>query len=223
MSTEQNRKNIEVRPELADDWSVLFAWRDGDKHAAKQLAARYFSILMRFFLNKVRDVDDAADLVSETFLGCAASKTRAENVGSFRSYLFAVAMNKLRGYYRTQAKRRRELDDFAQVCVADSLARTPSSIIARAEEAQLLVNALRRLTLAQQIVVELNYLEGMRGTEIAELLDLPRSTVYTHLRRGKQRLETIVRELACNPKLARSTVMGLNTWALEVRAKIPQL
>ncbi|MCB9753534.1 MAG: sigma-70 family RNA polymerase sigma factor [Myxococcales bacterium] len=206
--------------ELVDDWTVFFAWRDGDERAAEQLATRYFAILMRFFLNKVRDVEDATELVSETFLGCAASKSRAARSRSFRSYLFAIAMNKLRGYYRTQAKRRRELEDFAEVCVADTLGRSPSSIIARAREVQLLVNALRRLTLAQQIVVELNYFEGMRAAEIAELLELPRSTVYTHLRRGRQRLESIITELASSPELAQSTVMGIETWAVEVRAKI---
>ena len=81
---------MESQPE--DDWSLLFAWRDGDQRSADQLAARYFPVLMRFFLNKVRNVDDAAELVSETFLGCSASKDRSERSGSFRSYLFAIAM-----------------------------------------------------------------------------------------------------------------------------------
>lgn len=176
---------------------------------------------MRFFLNKVRDVQDAEELVSDTFLGCIASKARAERTGAFRSYLFAIAMNKLRGYYRKQVKRRRELEDFEEVCVADSLGHSPSSIIEKAEEEQLLVNALRRLTLAQQIVVELKYFDVLSGPQIAHLLGLPPPTVYTHLRRGRARLGELVRELAANPELAESTVTGLESWALRVRARIP--
>ncbi len=210
-----------VDRQATDDWSLLSAWRDGDSSSGDQLAARYFPLLMRFFLNKVRKVDDASDLVAETFLGCSASKHRSVETGSFHSYLFAIAMNKLRHYHRKQTKRQRELDDFAEVCVDASLGPSPSSIIARAQETRLLVRALRRLTLAQQIVVELAYFEQMRGPEIAELLGAPPSTVHTHLCRGRERLATIVTELAQNSALAESTVSGLETWAREVRVNIP--
>jgi len=204
------------------DWTLLCAWRDGDQGAGEALATRYFGFMTRFFLNKVRDSNTAADLVSETFLGCVSSKDRVDDSGRFRSYLVAIAMNKLRGYYRKQAKRRRELDDFADVCVAQSLPRTPSSLLAHAQEAQLLVAALRRLTLAQQIVLELNAFEGLRGPEIAEVLGVPVATVYTHLRRGRQRLTIIINELTTDPQLATSTVTNLEGWARAVRAKVDE-
>ena len=203
-----------------DDWSLLLDWRRGDTRAGERLATRYFGILTRFFLNKVRDADDAADLVSETFLACTSSRERVAGPGAFRPFLFAIAMNKLRGYYRKQAKRRRELDDFADVCVANAMPRTPSSLLAQAREARLLVRGLRRLSLAQQIVVELNFFEGLRGPQIADLLGVPTPTIYTHLRRGRRRLATIIGELTNDPELANSTVVGLETWALEIRAKI---
>ena len=204
----------------ADDWGLLFAWREGKNNAGERLASRYFGLLTRLFLNKVKNPDDAADLVSETFLGCVSSRDRIEATGSFRSFLFAIAMNKLRGYFRKQAKRRRELSDFEDICVAQSLPKSPTSLIARAQESRLLVRALRRLSLDKQIVLELNYFEDLRGPEIADLLGLPKATVYTHLRRGKERLAAIIQEIADSPQLAESTVCGLDTWALEVRGKI---
>ncbi|MCA9689550.1 MAG: sigma-70 family RNA polymerase sigma factor [Myxococcales bacterium] len=203
-----------------DDWELLFAWREGDRGAGERLAGRYFGLLTRFFLNKVRNPDDAADLVSETFLGCTAGRDRIADEGSFRSYVFAVAMNKLRGYFRKQAKRRRELGDFEDICVASAIPRSPVSMIARAQEGKLLVRALRRLNLDQQIVLELNFFEGLRGPEIADLLGVPAATVYTKLRRGKERLTTLVREIAGDPVLAESTVIGLDTWARQIRAEI---
>lgn len=203
-----------------DDWSLLFAWRGGDRGAGERLASRYFGLLTRFFLNKVRNPDDAADMVSETFLGCTAGRDRIADEGSFRSYLFAVAMNKLRGYFRKEAKRRRELGDFEEICVASALPRSPVSMIARAQEGKLLVRALRRLSLDQQIILELHFFEGMRGPEIAELLEIPAATVYTKLRRGKEQLTNLVHQLADEPKLAESTVIGLDTWARQIRAEL---
>ncbi|MCX4242569.1 RNA polymerase sigma factor [Paraliomyxa miuraensis] len=203
-----------------DDWTLLHDWRDGNDAAGERLARRYFGLLTRFFLNKVRNPDDAADLVSETFLGCTSNRERVVAKGSFRSYLFAVAMNKLRGYYRKQAKRQRELGDFEDVCVADGLSRSPLSMIACAQEGKVLVSALRRLSLDQQIVLELCFFEGLRGPEIAEILGLPTATVYTKLRRGKERLTGLVHELADDPALAESTVMGFDTWARQIRVEI---
>lgn len=203
-----------------DDWALLFAWREGDRGAGERLATRYFGLLTRVFLNKVRNPDDAADLVSETFLGCTGGRDRLADEGSFRSYLFAVAMNKLRGYFRKEAKRRREIGDFEDVCVASELPHSPVSMVARAQEGKILVRALRRLTLDQQIVLELNFFEGLRGPEIAELLGIPAATVYTKLRRGKEQLTTLVHELAGDPVLAESTVIGIATWARQIRAGI---
>lgn len=203
-----------------DDWEQLFAWRDGDRRAGERLAGRYFGLLTRFFLNKVRNPDDAADLVSETFLGCTVGRDRVADEGSFRSYLFAVAMNKLRGYFRKEAKRRRELGDFEDICVANALPRSPVSMIARAQEGKLLVRALRRLNLDQQIILELHFFEGLRGPEMAELLGIPVATVYTKLRRGKEQLNGLVHELAGDPVLAESTVIGIDTWARKIRAEI---
>lgn len=203
-----------------DDWALFFAWRDGQRDAGERLAARYLGLLTRFFLNKVRDPDTAADLVSETFLGCTAARDRATASGSFRSYLFAIALNKLRGYFRKQAKARRELDDFEDVCVANALPHSQMSMISHAQEGKLLVRALRRLSLDQQIVLELNFFEDLTGPEIAELLGLPPATVYTRIRRGRDKLSTLVSELADNPELAESTLIGIDTWARMIRAEL---
>ncbi len=205
-----------------DDWDALLAWKNGDAAAAEQLARRHFSALMRFFINKVRSSDDAAELVSETFLGCLRGRPLIEVRGSFRTYLFGVAMNKLRGYYRTQAKRRRELDDFEHLCVAQVLPRSQTSLVMRAQETKLLVKALRQLSLAQQIVVELAYFDELSGEEISATLGIPRATVYTHLHRGRHRLAQIIGAMTEDPMLAGSTVSGLDTWAAEVRARLPR-
>ena len=54
------------------------------------------------------------------------------------------------------------------------------------------------------------------------LLGLPLATVYTLLRRGKARLADLVDELSDSPRLVESTMMGLETWALKIRAHISE-
>ena len=203
------------------DWELLEAWRGGDATAGEALVARYLGLLTRFFRNKVNSPEDAADLISETLLACTRGKERVRDSEAFRSFLFAAAMNMLRRHYRKQAKRVRELDDFADVCVGDSgHPRSLNAAVALEQESRLLVRALRRLPLDQQIVLELSYFEGLNGVEIAELLGVPQPTVYTRLRRSKERLRDAMLELAESPELVEATMMGLQTWADRVRAEM---
>lgn len=204
-----------------EDWELLDAWRTGDRNAGQALVSRCLGILTRFFYNKVSDPDDVAELVSETIFACVKNKEQVNTPESFRGFLFATAMNVLYRYYRKKAKRRRELADFEDICVGEAAHfRSPAARFEMQQQSRLLVRALRRVSLDQQIVLELSYIEQLSGQQIAALLQVPAQTVYTRLRRGKERLRTIIGELATTPELAESTLMGLETWAQRVRGQI---
>ncbi|MEX1362064.1 MAG: sigma-70 family RNA polymerase sigma factor [Nannocystaceae bacterium] len=205
-----------------DDWELLEAWRGGDERAGEILLGRYLGLLARFFKNKVRDDDDASELVSDTMLACARSKQSIREGRAFRPFVFGTAMNVLSNYYRIKAKRRRELGDFQEVCAAARFGHSPSmsSLLSLARQSNLLVQALRSLSLDQQIVLELRYFEELGGSQIAELLELPAQTVYSRLRRGKERLNEVMVALARSPQLAESTMTGIETWAAMIREEI---
>ena len=202
-----------------DDWTLWERWKDNDRRAATILVERYSGMLHRFFRNKVWDTEDATELISETLLGCVGALDRAEPTGPFRSFLFAIAMNTLRRYIRVTFKRKQEVEDFDEVCVGD-IDDTPSAFVSRNSETRLLVRALRRLPMKFQIVLELQFFEQMPGAEISELLGMPAATVYTRQRRARAKLRTIVEDLASSPSVAQSTMMGIETWAHQVRAQL---
>jgi len=202
-----------------DDWPLYWRWSAGDRRSAAVLVERYSSLLQRFFRNKVRDTEAVSELISETMLGCLSAVDRAEASGPFRSFLFGVAMNNLRVYIRRSYKRQREVDDFDEVCVGEE-ADTPTGLVCRHGETRLLVRALRRIPMKFQIVLELQFFEEMSGPDIAELLGMPQATVYTNQRRGKERLQAKLEELAESPGQAQSTLVGLETWVNDIRAQV---
>lgn len=205
---------------MDEDWALLSRWRRGDQSAANALLGRYFDILMRFFGTKVAGPEDAADLVSETMLGCIKGKDRVRE-GSFRCFLFAIALNKLRLYVRKRHKRKREADDFARVCATDiEDARSVTSLLSHNEEIKLLTKGLRMIPMDFQIVLELQLIEGMTGPEIAQLLSLPTATAYSRLRLGRKHLGEAIAELEKNPALVQSTLTDLEHWAQMVRRNI---
>jgi RNA polymerase sigma-70 factor (ECF subfamily) len=203
-----------------DDAALLEAWRGGDNEAGNTLVKRRIGEITRFFRNKVGSESDVADLVSQTFLGCVTGKDTFRGETSFRRFVFQIAQNVLWSYVRKRDKREREAGDFATVCVQELHPGSLSSIVTRKLEAHVLVQSLREVPLEDQIVLELMYLEGLTGPQIAEVLDIPEGTVRGRIRRGLGRLrERVERSLAfANPRQAPSvTLEDVEAWAQELR------
>lgn len=198
---------------MQDEQRLLDAWRAGDEAAGEALVERYYEALACFFRSKAGD--DAADLIQRTFLIMLENHHRMREGTPFNCYLFGIARNVLYAHYRGRT-RARELFHPETVSVAD-LGPTPTAMIAEAQEAELLLQALRRIPVEFQIILELYYWEKMSAQEVGEVLAVPEGTARTRIRRAKQLLATQLTKLARHPALLKSTVSDLDSWALRVR------
>ncbi len=197
----------------ANDLELLEAWRGGDRHAGEQLFERHFDAVARFFRNKVNSGID--DLIQRTFLACVEGKDRFRGEASFRTFLFAVAHNVLGKHYRSK-RRHGDRIDFGVTSVHD-LAPSPSVVIAKHHEHRVLLQALRRIPLEHQIVLELYYWERQTAAEVAQVLDVPEGTARTRIRRAKQLLEEQMKRLVADKALLESTLVNLDSWAASLR------
>lgn len=202
---------------MRSDLELLDAWRDGDTRAGNELFQRHFEPVYRFFANKV--IDGVEDLVQRTFLACTESRDRFRGDASFRTYLFVVARNEL---YR---HRKRGVRDAARLQPADGslpdIAPSPSLVLAARGEHRLLLEALRRLPLDHQIMLELFYWEGLGGPELAVVLGIAEGTVRSRLRTARTALIDRMRELSDSPDELETTVRNLDDWARSLRDQLP--
>src|SRR5262249_46337801 len=134
----------------------------------------------RFFRSKIGD--DGADLISQTLLACVESTEPVDNV---KAFIFAVARRRLVDHFRKVA-RTPDLDP-ALSSVAD-LATGLETGLDRRKERELLRDALARIPLDDQIALELAYLEGVSGRDLARVLDISENTVRSRLARAKDKL-----------------------------------
>ena len=161
-----------------DDATLLRRWRDGDKRSGQTLFERYYALVARFFSNKA--MTDRADLVQATFTACIEKVDQLRDATSFRSFLFGIARFELLHYFRRKSGRETDLDAAEQsVCDLDP---SPSRLIAEHQEQRLLLEALRRIPLDLQIVLELSYWERLTAVEIAEVLRIPEDIPFSETR-----------------------------------------
>ncbi len=198
---------------MADDAELLEQWRAGDRKAGEALFDRHFDAVARFFRNKVGD--EASDLVQQTFMACVSSRSRFRRDASFRTYLFAVARNTLYDHLRRKRRTEGHLD-FGVVSVED-LGLSPSGVVEAREDQKLLVHALRSLPIDLQLVLELYYVEQLRGPALCEILGVPMGTVRSRIRRGLEKLKSAMLGLQASPVRIDTTLSDLERWAAALR------
>ncbi len=195
------------------DVELLQAWKAGDSAAGGALFERHFDAVARFFRNKVDGSID--DLVQKTFLGCVEGREGVRGDSGFRPYLFGVARNVLHNHWRGRVSGLRQVE-FEDASVVQ-LGGSPSSAFARDQGQLTMLNALRRIPLEAQVVLELCYWEQMTGVEVAAVLEIPVGTAKTRIRRARQLLQARLVDLAARRVPLHTTQTRLETWARGVR------
>ena len=198
---------------MATDFELLEAWANGEEKPARELFERYYRSLFRFFRAKVDH--GVEDLVQDTLLGCVQGRDRIRSDSKFRGYLFGVAHNVLRQYFRKRRVRDARIDFGTQSAV--DLGAGASSVLAKKAEHRLLLEALRRIPMEAQIVIELYEWEGLTGPELAEALDITEPAVRSRIHRARSRLKEQLEKLDASPQLLASTLSDLEGWAQGVR------
>lgn len=203
---------------MSTDADLVERWRSGDRAACALLFDRYYANLVRFFRSKVPEAAD--DLVQRTFLRCFEALTRLAEVHAFRSFLFGIACNTLREHYRGAHRDHARLV-FTSVSAHD-LDPSASAVVGWRQEQRLLLEALRRIPLADQILIELRYWEQLPGQEIAEIVEAPLGTVKAQLHRARLRLEAQIEALTREPAALHATASDLERWAEAVRRALEE-
>jgi RNA polymerase sigma-70 factor (ECF subfamily) len=170
------------------DLALLVRWREGDRAAGQALFERHFESLYRFFRNKCQG-PDSDELVQSTLLACLDATQTFRGDARFRTFLFAIARNKLYHYFRGR-KRDGVLDP--SVSSVAELVTTPGTALARDQAHRALLDALRELSVEQQTLLELHYWEELDTVELAAVFDVPAATIRTWLFRARGKLRELL-------------------------------
>jgi RNA polymerase sigma factor (sigma-70 family) len=190
------------------------AWASGEQRAGATLVQRHYARVDLFFRFKVGE-QQCVDLTQATFLAVQEALPRFRGDSSFRTWLFGIARNKLLVHLRAHGRDKQRFDPDAN-SVAD-LDPSPATFMDSKQHRRLLLAALRRLPLDDQLMLELHYWEHMKVEEIAGVVARPINTVKTRMRRARLRLEELMDEFAESQDELETTRSGLEGWAERVR------
>lgn len=208
------------KPGACTDHELLFGWRRGDSRMGAELYNRHKTVVTNLFRRNVQSKQDIPDLVQHTFLECIIAKNDPEIKGTVRGYLLGIAFHTMTAFFR-RARAAPTLGVAGeQETALASIEPDPEYLLTLGDEQRLVMKAIRRLAMEYQVIIELNYWEGVACDEIAELLSLPRGTVRSRLQRGRAALAKNLAVLADSPELLVATTMSIGAWQREIQAWI---
>ena len=165
----------------ADERAWIRGAQRGSAAALEELFRHHWPRAHRAAYLVVHDAAAAEDIAQEAFLAAVRSLDRFDRRRPFGPWLHRIVVNRAIDWARARALRpeAEEVD-----------APAPE----RPERDNELLRELDRLTPEHRAVIVLRYLLEYTPGEIAELLELPRGTVNSRLRRGLDRLQDQIRE-----------------------------
>ncbi|WP_157982201.1 RNA polymerase sigma factor [Oceanicella sp. SM1341] len=156
----------------------------GDKQAMHLLYERHHDPLFAFIRIRCRDESLAGDVVHDAMLEVWRSAGRYSGRASVRTWIFAIARNKLVDRLRRGAR-----VSYVEE-VPDLPDETPDAetVLGSAQDAARVRSCLGRLKEAHLAVIRLAFYEGLAYDEISEAEGIPLGTVKTRVHHAKKLL-----------------------------------
>jgi len=183
---------------VGDDAQDLLAVQktlQGDTDAFSDIVDRYSPVLYALALRLLGSKEEAEDTVQEIFLSVYKSLRSFKLEARFYSWLYTIAINKIRSLLRKKDRRRRpvSLDADGFPDFADPREDIQLRVVSRIEEerAQELLSTLKPI---YRIAFVLRFVEGMSLQDMADVLEIPIGTVKARLHRARKQMISILTE-----------------------------
>jgi len=182
---------------VALESTIILRAKQGDRQAFSELVELYKDKLFNAAYRMVGNRAEAEDIVQETFFRAYKNLSHYDASRKFSTWVYRIATNlsidslrKRRGELSFDAEKDSgamdEGSDLYGIVPSSELG--PEDVMLHNEASEEIQRAIERLPLLYRAVVVLKYMHDMPLGEIAQILNVPVSTVKTRLHRAREAL-----------------------------------
>jgi RNA polymerase sigma-70 factor (ECF subfamily) len=181
---------VELEGDAPTDESLMMAHQSGDPTAFPMLVERYKSDLHRYLQRFLGSSAAADDVFQETFLQIHLSAASFDPNRKLRPWLYTIASNKARDWYRHHRRRAaasldkpmgRDDGEFTLLDVVKSSTGKPGDSISAREESAQVKRVVDGLPELHREILLMAYFQRFSYQHIAETLGIPLGTVKSRL------------------------------------------
>jgi RNA polymerase sigma factor (sigma-70 family) len=176
------------------------AVQNNDEQAFAKLLQRYKRPVYHMILKMVRNVDDAEDLMIESFAKAFRSLHRFKKDFTFSTWLFRIATNNTIDYIRKKKLNTLSIDNTFKDDNGESVSidvedenLNPQEETIKQQKSEILQVFVDKLPPKYQKLVRLRYYHELSYEEIAKELEAPLGTVKAQLHRARELMFDMVK------------------------------
>lgn len=176
---------------MLNDEELYSRYLDGDNDAIDELLVRHKEGLIWFLFGVVHNMDDAEDLMMDTFALLLTKHLKFKNNSSFKTWLYSIGRNLASNYIR---KKKSDLtDDIEQYELPESVTEGSTAFLEK-ERNNELYHALGKLPADYAEVLYLLYFAEMSVEEAAKVMKRSAKQIYNLTERAKNKLKELMNE-----------------------------
>jgi RNA polymerase sigma-70 factor, ECF subfamily len=163
----------------------------------------YGNLLRGFLLSKVKNSDDAEDLLQEILIKTHKNMGSLKDPKKFKSWLFQIARNTLIDYYRKP-----DITVSLESQLFELQEEKPNAQEAMLQQlSECITPFIKNLPEKYGDIVDAIDIQGASQKELAKALGLSHSAVKSRVQRGRQKLEELFQECCTYKVDARGNIM----------------
>lgn len=162
---------------MDSDWILIYKMKQGNDGAWEQFIRKYYADILKYCFFHCQNRQSAEDLTQEVFLRFISALDRYQHRGKAKNYLYTIAGN--------LCKDQRILNPAVSL---EELADMDSDFSVKLDERMMLEAAIRCLPEEFREVILLHYYQGLKLSDIADVLKIGLPLVKYRLKRAKELL-----------------------------------
>ena len=180
------------------DEELIARFQQGDENAYVELVHRYRNRIMTFVYRFVGDMDQAEDLVQDTFVKVYTHRHYYKEIAKFSTWIYTIAGNLARTELRK--KKRRKVTSLSQMGTEekdyDLPAVQPDSgeMVQSEFLEQELQKAIESLPQHFRTVIILRDIQELSYEDISKIVEVPLGTVKSRINRARLQLQEALKE-----------------------------
>jgi len=161
----------------------------GNETAIETFVRGHEADVFKLALSIVRDESEAMEITQETFIAALKSLHSFKEIGSLKTWLFKITLNRSRSHLRKRNFLQRLSITLSTLFKeAEERQTSPEENVIQNEREAVIWSELNKLDERHRIVVILRYFQDLPIVEIAEILNLHEGTVHSRLHTARERL-----------------------------------
>lgn len=161
-----------------DDSILAGNIKKNDEKAFKTLFDRYYKKLLDYAFTFTGDLQEAEDIVQQTFITLWTNRKKIDAKKSIKSYLYRITHNNYIDTYRKQKHKESFFDEIKERALRDRVNDDDEIIEQRILKLKVVIDSLPDKC---KEVLQMNKFQGLKYKEIADQLNISVKTVEAHM------------------------------------------